>query len=131
MARSYTISGSLITIEGDPFDEGKDDFLEVDLVDEVGEPIDEEAVSAITVALRSLDTGAAINDRDGEQDVLNENGGTLAGATLRLDLSGDGDLVSEGTYTMQRRELTLLVTHSDGKRLSIVVRFTLRAYADV
>lgn len=131
MARTATISGSLVTLTGDPFEEGKDDFIEIDLVDEEAEAIEDVAVTAITATLRSLDTGEDINDRDA-QDVRGVNGGTLTDGTFRLELSGDGDLAADsGPRTLQKRELTLLVTHSAGKVLPLVVRFELRAFADV
>lgn len=130
MARTYTISGALVTVSGDPFDEGKDDFLEFDLVDEDGAAVVAAAVNAIAATLRSSDAGTVINSRNA-QSVLNTNGGTLTNGTFRLDLSGDGDLVAVGTKEFQRRELTLLVTHSTDKVIPIVVRFTLRAFADV
>ena len=59
------------------------------------------------------------------------HGGTLTSGTFRLDLSGDADLVSVGRKELQRRELTLIVTHSTDKVLPIVTRFPLRAFADV
>ncbi len=130
MARTYTISGSLVTVGGDPpFDEGKDDWIELDLVDDACDPIADIAVESITATLRS-DTDVIINDRD-EQDVLNVNDGTLLNGTFRLDLSGDADLVAIGKRPLQNRELTLIVTHSTDKVLPIVVRFKLRAFVDV
>lgn len=129
MARTYTISGSLVTVHGDPFDEGKDDYLEYDLVDEDDVPIEDAAVVSITATLRS-DKGAIINDRDG-QDVLNVNGGTLTDGTFRLDLSGDADLVAVGARPLQKRELSLIVTHSTDKVLPVVTRFNVRAFVDV
>jgi hypothetical protein len=130
MARTATITGSLITLEGDPFEEGKDDFIEIDLLQANGEAIEDVAVTEITATLRSLDTAAVVNSRDA-QDVLGANGGTLTDGTFRLDLSGDGDLEAVGSREMQARELTLLVTHSGGKVLPLVARFLVRAFADV
>jgi hypothetical protein len=130
MARTYTISGSLVTVNGDPFDELKDDFLEFDLVDDNCDPIADASVVSITATLRSLDGGSIINGRNA-QDVLGVNGGTLTSGTFRLELSGDADLVSVGRKEMQRRELTLIVTHSTDKVLPVVCRFPLRAFADV
>jgi hypothetical protein len=130
MARTYTISGSLVTVAGDPFDEGKDDFLEFDLQDEEGVPLVDNAVLAITATLRSLEPDTVINDRE-DQDVFGVNGGALSGGTFRLDLSGDGDMVAVGARTRQQRELTILIAHSVDKVLPIVTRFELRAFADV
>lgn len=129
MARTYTISGSLITIGGDPFEEGRDDFIELDLVDEDAAAITDVAVTAITATLRSLDAGTLVNGRD-DQDVHNDNGGSLSSGTFRLDLIA-ADLAAVGSRTLQQRELTLLVTHSGGKQLPLVVRFELRCYTDV
>lgn len=134
MARTYTISGSLITISGDPFEEGKDDFIELDLVDENGDAISDAAVSAITATLRSRLTGSVINSRDG-QDVLDANDGTLTSGTFKLELGGTTDLVADGASagarTLQPRELTVLVAHSGGKQVPLVVRFPLRVFDDV
>jgi hypothetical protein len=130
MARTYSISGSLITVNGDPFDEGKDDFLEFDLEDAACEPIAAAAVVSITATLRSPDTGDIIGARD-EQDVKDTNGGTVSDGVFRLDLSGNADLIAAGTRTMQARELTLIVTHSVNKVIPIIVRFELRCFTDV
>jgi len=130
MARTYTISGSLVIVAGDPFDEAKDDFLEFDLQDEAGVPLVDNAVLAITATLRSLDPNAVINGRE-DQDVFGVNGGALQDGTFRLDLSGDGDLVAVGPRTQQQRELTILIAHSVDKVLPIVTRFEVRAFADV
>lgn len=134
MARTYTISGSLITIAGDPFEEGKDDFIEFDLVDTAGTAISDAAVTAITATLRSRLTGAVINSRD-DQNVKGANGGTLASGTFTLTLGGATDLVADGASvgarTLQPRELTVLVTHSGGKQVPLVVRFSLRVFDDV
>jgi hypothetical protein len=129
MARTPTITGSLITLSGDPFEEGRDDYIELDLLDEAGDAISGAAITAITATLRSLDAGTVINSRDA-QSVLNTNGGTVTGGTFRLDLS-PADMAAVGTRQRQRRELTLLVTHSGGTVLPLVVNFTLRAFADV
>lgn len=132
MARTYRQSGSLIIVEGDPFDEGRDDFLEFDLVDEDGEPIT--TVSAITATLRTkpyTGLGAVINSRQG-QDVNGANGGLLTAGTFRLALGGLTDLVAVGGLDMQARELTLMVTHSSpAKTLPLIVRFLVRPHADV
>ena len=130
MARTYTISGSLVTVGGDPFDEGRDDFLEFDLQDEAGDAIADASVVSVTATLRSLDTGALINDRDA-QDVLGVNGGDITDGTFRLDLTGTGDMVAIGPRALQRRELTLLVTHDTDKVFPLVVRFLFRPFADV
>ena len=136
MARTYTISGSLVTITGDPFDEGKDDYLEYDLVDENEDPILANAVVAIVATLRNLDDasictiGSIINGRE-IQNVFNQNGGTLTDGTFRLDLTGGSDLAAFGSHTNQRRELTILFTHSVDKTIPIVTRFTVRTFADV
>lgn len=128
MARTYTISGSHITIGGDPFEEGRDDFIELDLAQEDGSAIEGAAITAIAATLRSLDTDALVN-RPANQDVLNTNGGTVTGGTFRLDLS-PADLASVGTRVLQQRQLTLQVTHSGGKRLPLVVDFVLRTARD-
>jgi hypothetical protein len=133
MSRSVTLSGSRLTFSGAPFEEGQDDFIAVDLRDAACEPLVDEAVSAITATLRSVDADTIINGRD-HQDVLNANGGTLTDGTFRLDLSGAGDLVSV-TDGRRRREyqtrlLTIAVTHTGGT-LPIKGQFLLRADRDV
>ena len=130
MAREYSIIGSVVTVTGDPFEEGKDDFLEFDLIDENEEAIEDAAVSAVTATHRSLDTGAIVNGRD-SQDVKDANGGSLTDGTFRLDLTGDGDLLSVGSRLIQSRELTIGVTHSAGKYMPIVARFEVRTHRDV
>lgn len=129
MARTATIAGSHVTITGDPFEEGRDDYLELDLVDEDAAVLDGSAIEGIAATLRSRDTGAIVNDRDA-QSVHNANGGAVTAGTFRLDLSA-ADLAAVGSKTTQKRELTLLVTHSGGKTLPIVVRFDLLATVDV
>lgn len=133
MARTYTQSGSLIIVDGDPFDEGRDDFLEFDLVDTAGTAISDGAVTAISATLRNkpyAGLGGVINARQG-QSVLGANGGTLTSGTFKLLLGGLTDLVAVGGLDMQLRELTLMVTHSGGKTLPLIVRFLVRPHADI
>lgn len=132
MARTYRQSGSLIIVEGDPFDEGRSDALEFDLVDE--DSIAITTASTITATLRTkpyTGLGTVINGREG-QNVNGANGGALAGGTFTLQLGGLTDLVAVGGLDMQARELTLMVTHSSpAKTLPLVVRFLVRPHADV
>ncbi len=136
MARTYAISGSLVTVAGDPFEEGRDDYLEFDLVDDACDPIADVSVESIVATLRTKPKkglhgdGIVINDRN-RQDVFDLNGGALTDGTFRMNLSGNGDLVSVGPEELQNRELTIVVTHSTDKVLPIVVRFVLRAFTDV
>lgn len=133
MARTYTISGALITVGGDPFEEGRDDFLEFDLVDEDGDAIADASVDTITATLRTkphTGLGSIINGREG-QSVKAGNGGSLSSGTFRLSLSGSADLVAVGSLDMQARELTIMVTLTDGKQIPTIVHFLLRPHQDV
>lgn len=133
MTRRYSSSGSLVIIDGEPFDAGRDDTIALPLT-AGGVNILASAVTAVTATLRTrpyTGLGSVINGRLG-QNVRGLNGGVVTDGLFTLALGGATDLVAVGALSMQARELTVMVTHgTPSKALPFVVRFLVRPHADV
>jgi len=126
-----TSSGGVTAIP-DVLTEGTDgQFIAVTLADPAtDETIDTTAITAILATLRSLDT----------EEALFEDVSVFPGGESRGSYSVDDEIVvtftatdmaSKGTREMQRRLLTLEVTHSGGKVFNCAVEFGLRNLRDV
>lgn len=115
----------------DHFVEGGDgQVISIPLMDADGAAIDTGAITAITATLRSTDTGAAIFTAANVFPGGSSRGSYPVAGTLRVTFTA-ADMVSEGTRTIQSRELTVVITHSGGLLLPVAVRFKMRALADV
>jgi hypothetical protein len=91
------------------------------LLDFDGEPIVPASVSSILLTLAVKDTDAVINGRD-EQEVYQQNGGTLDSEGVFSFVGGSADSATVGSKKWQQRRLTLEVTFSSGT-LNHEVRF--------
>lgn len=121
---------STITALTDRFREGAaGQAITVPLL-QAGSAIDTSAISAVEATLRSRDTGAAILDGvDVHPDAASSRGSFPVAGSYRITFTA-ADMAAVGARSVQRRELTLVFTHTAGV-LPVVVRFELDAYADV
>lgn len=127
------MSGNLAVLEDVLAESTDGQYVEVDLADGAGAAIETGAITAVTGTLRSLDTGEVLFGGATPADLLAAPArATYPGTAGRVRVTfTDADMASKGTRHMQRRELTLTVTHSGGSVFNCAVRFQVRALADV
>ena len=122
--------GTHVTLT-DVFTEATDgQFIEVDLTDGAGVPIDTAAIVGIAGTLRGLDTALAFFE---DADLLGAPArASYPGAPgrVRVTFTAD-DMASDGPRALQTRRLTLDITHSTDQLFHCSVQFTLHNLGDV
>ena len=125
-----TILGTVVTLN-DILTEGTDgQYVEVDLTDAAGVPMDTNAISGITGTLRAVDTGTATLD---DADLLAAPArASYPGTPGRIRVTFTAaDLASQGSRELQTRRLTLSLTHSAAQQFHCGVQFLLHNVGDV
>lgn len=86
-------------------------------------------VSAVSLTLRDLASGAIVNGRD-HQNVKDQNGGSVTLGEVAFQLTSD-DTVILGDGNQERRLLTLDVQLANGGRGTREIYFYVRSFRDV
>lgn len=125
-----TMTGGMSVISDVLVEGTSGQYIEVDLIDgSTGSAVNTGAITAIVGTLRSMDTGATIFNT---VDMLaGTPRATYPGTAGRVRVTfTDADVVAAGTREVQRRLLTLRITHSGGNVFHCAVQFLLRNLRD-
>ena len=125
------MSGNLVQLS-DVLAEGTDgQYVELDLVDGDGVPLNTANITAITGTLRSRDTGLVVFG-GASPETLYPGRATFPGELGRVRVTfSAADLASSGARELQTRSLTMRVDHTSGLWLHCAVVFLLRNLSDV
>jgi hypothetical protein len=125
-----TTVGTVVALDDILTEDTDGQYVEVDLTDAEGTPIDTASLVGLAGTLRASDTGTAVfEDAD------------LLAAPARASYPGEpgrvrvtftaADLESHGPRALQTRVLTLAITHSTDQLFHCAVQFTLQNLGDV